>query len=64
MAGRTPGYWPDSCPVVSSGSVDSENEYDSEDASYPEPDLAFISELIETIERSPLAQEARVLLMQ
>lgn len=47
------------------GSFESTILYDqSEDSSYPEPDLALISELIETAERNPKAQEARILLMQ
>lgn len=65
MSVGTPGQWPDSCPASDLGSIESEEiQDDSEDASYLGPDLALISELIENIERSPPAQEARMLLMQ
>ena len=65
MLFRTPEQWPDSPPASDSECVeDEEIQDDSEDASYPGPNLALISELIENIERSPAAQEARMLLMQ
>ena len=44
------------------------DDFDSDDfhenVQYPEPDLTLISELLENIDRSPPAQEARILLMQ
>ena len=50
---------PDSRNVKSKGAQD-----DGDKVSYTEPDIALISELLENIERSPLAQEAHLLLMQ
>ena len=48
-----------------SGSVESKNIQDDSDKMFhPEPDLALISELLQTIEHNPLAQEAHLLLMQ
>lgn len=64
MSGSWPGFRSAS-GYGSDGSDESENIHDdSEDILYPEPDLALISDLLETIERSPPALEAHVLLMQ
>ncbi|MCJ1450777.1 hypothetical protein MMC28_001111 [Mycoblastus sanguinarius] len=61
----TPGQWSESSSDSDSGNVESDDgEDDSEIEPYPEPDLALISELLEITERSPPAQEARLVLMQ
>lgn len=69
MAGRVPakmpGSWPN--PRLASGYWSDESgikQDDGEEMPYLEPDLVVISELLENIERSPPALEARVLLMQ
>lgn len=65
MPVRTPGQWPDSSQASDVESVESKDvEDDSDETPYLEPDLALISELLENIERNPLAPEARLLLMQ
>ena len=65
MSSKMPGHWHDSSSASSPISVESENIQDeSEDTSVPAPDLTLISELLENIERNPLAQEPHVLLMQ
>ncbi|KAL8796360.1 MAG: hypothetical protein Q9195_001267 [Heterodermia aff. obscurata] len=62
---RMPGQWSDSPSAFDHESVESKYlQASSDDASYPEPDVALIGELLEDIERNPPAQEARVLLMQ
>ncbi|CAF9906619.1 MAG: hypothetical protein ALECFALPRED_002464 [Alectoria fallacina] len=59
------GQWPGFRPASDSGSIKSGNlQNDNDDASYPGPDLALIAELLENIDRNPLAQEAHMLLMQ
>ncbi len=60
-----PGQWHDLITASDSESIGSQYiQDDGEDGSPPTPDLALISELLENIERSPLSQEAHVLLMQ
>ena len=55
----------DSCVDSGSRSIESEDiQDDSQNMSHPEPDLALISELLESIERNPRAPEAHLLLMQ
>lgn len=57
--------WHDLHLASDSERVESEDiQDDIEDGSSPAADLALISELLESIERNPLGQEARVLLMQ
>ena len=65
MPAKMPGQWPGFRPASDSGSIESEiSQDDSDNASYPGPDLALIAELLENIDRSPLGQEAHILLMQ
>ena len=60
-----PGQWPGSSPSSSSGRIENEDlQAGSDDGSSQTPDLALVSELLESIERHPPGQEARVLLMQ
>lgn len=69
MARRLPATMPGSWNFTPSASGDDDRktediEDDNDDISYPEPDLTVISDLLEDIERSPPALQARVLLMQ
>ena len=65
MLAKMSGQWPGFRPASDSGSIKSGNlQNDNDDASYPGPDLALIAELLENIDRNPLAQEAHMLLMQ
>ncbi|KAF7507278.1 hypothetical protein GJ744_010712 [Endocarpon pusillum] len=60
-----PGSWPSPRLASGYGSDESgDKQDDGEEMPYLEPDLVFIGELLEDIERSPPALEARLLLMQ
>ena len=62
---KVPGQWPNFGSTSDSGSDESEDIQDQSEGELPSaPDIALISELLESIERSPLGQEARILLMQ